>query len=304
MKKIVEYKEQAKVNVNKTAAELNVNDFILTATGCGKDTSFTDLIDARENWNMGSVGRLCQIVDIIDVEEDYEFLEGWLGRPAPAHKGGSQSDDIDESRDQYSLTSDDYATFYDLITVYRKPSGKWIGVDCQGYDYWRYVHIPSNYESLFADERSEALDRLEKKEQEREAKKLEELAQHAKALEDRENELKSKYASLVLSPANGRIVGNNIRKFLGIEFPEVKFKVSVKRSYWGSSYDVNVDVIGVTEQDKKDHIRKVCKVWTDTMPTGRMTDFNDYKGECESHRCPMAIFGIINNSISFIFSEA
>lgn len=302
--KVDEYKKQAELNANKSAAEFIVNDFILTATGCGKDVNFSDFIDAREKWNMGSVGRLCQIVDIIDVDEEYEFLEGWLGRPAPTHKGGSQSNDIDESRDQFSLTADDYATFYDLITVYRKPSGKWIGVDCQGYDYWRYVHLPTNYVSLFADERKAALDMIKQRELKRAAEKMEELIQHAKALEERENELKIKYPELTLSPSNGRSVGGNIRKFLAKEFPGIKFKVSVSRSYWGGSFDVNVDVIGVSDQDVKEYIRQVCKVWTDTMPTGRMTDFNDYKGQCESHRCPMAIFGIINNSISFIFSEA
>ena len=301
--KVDEYKKQAELNSHKKAAELKIGDFLFTTTAAGKDTSFTDFIDAREKWNMGGPGRLCRIVDIIDVNESYEFLTNWLGRPAPDHKGGSQSDDIDESRDQFSLTSSDYTTFYDLITVYRKPSGKWVGIDCQGYNYWRYVHLPNDYATLFGDERKEALETLDRKERERVAKHLEELAQHAKALEDRENELRIKYPELTLSPSNGKTVGSNIRKFLAKEFPGVKFKVKVSRSYWGSSYDVSVDVIGVDDQDKREYIRQECKIWTDTMPTGRMTDYNDYKGECESSRCPMAIFGIIRSSISFTFSE-
>lgn len=299
--KVDEYREQAKLNVCKSAGEFQIGDYIITATGCGKDCNFVDFIDAKEVWNMGADNRLCKVVDIIDVPEEEDFLTDWLSKEAPAHKGGSESDDIDDSKDQYSLTSADYATFYDLITVMRKPSGKWIGVDCQGYDYWRYVHLPSNYESIFADERSDALNKLADAKAQKKAEKLEELEQHAKALVEREQELRSKYFGLILEPANARLVGNNIRKFLAIEFPGIKFKVSVKRAYFGFGYDVSVDVLDAVDGEKKSDIRKVCKVWTDTMPTGRMTDFNDYKGECESRISPMAIFGNIHGQFSLLF---
>lgn len=299
--KFDEYYKQAEVNRSKKASEFEVGDFVVTATGCGKDVNFLDFIDAHENWNIGSHARLCKVVDIVDVSEDEDFLEGWLGKPAPSHSGGSQSDDIDEGKDQCSFTREDYDTFFDLITVFRKPSGKWIGVDCQGYDYWRYVHLPSNYKSVFVVERSLALEKIDERNDAKKAEKLAELAKHAQALEARENELKMKYFGLVLSPANGRIVGNNIRKFLAIEFPGIKFKVSVRRSYWGMSHDVSVEVFGVEDEAKRDEILKVCKVWTDTMPTGRIDDYNDYRGECESRRCPMGIFGYVSGSFSFIF---
>lgn len=300
MRKVDEYNKLANSNCRKSAQEFNVGDFIFTATACGKDIDFIDFLDARENWQMGSIARLCKIVDIIDVDENEDFLNGWMNKPAPSHSGGSQSDDVD-AENLYSLKKEDYETFFDLITVYRKPSGKWIGVDCQGYDYWRYVHLPSNYGVVFAEERHSSLRQIADKEAKKEADKNAELAQHAKALEDRENELKMKYFGLVLSPANGRIVGSNIRKFLAIEFPDIKFKVSVRRSYWGTSHDVSVDVFGVEEEAKREEIRKVCKVWTNTMPTGRIDDFNDYQGECESRRCPMGIFGYVSGCFSFIF---
>lgn len=300
--KVDEYKKQAELNCNKTANEFRKDDFILTATGGSKDVNFTDLVDARENWNIGTYERLCQIVDIIDVDEDEDFLNGWLEKDAPAHKGGSASDDVDESKARWSLTKEDYATFFDLITVFRKPSGKWIGVDCQGYDYWRYVHLPYNYEEVFADERAEALRVLAEREAKRKADKEAELAEHAKALKERESELRIKYFGLVLKPANGRIVGNNIRKFFAIEFPDIKFKVSVRRSYWGDKNDVSVEVFGITDEAKKNEIRQVCKVWTDTMPTGRMTE-NDYYGSSETVMCPMQIFGRVNGCFSFLFRE-
>lgn len=300
MRKVDEYSKQADANRRKSAHDFQVGDFIKTATACGKDVNFYDFIDAREFWHMGSIDRLCKIVDIVDVPEDDDFLNNWMSTPAPSHLGGSQSDDVDTD-DMFSLKKEDYETFFDLITVYRKPSGKWIGVDCQGYDYWRYVHLPCNYDVVFAEERSDALRQLADKEAKRKAERMAELSQHAKALADRENELKMKYFGLVLSPANGRIVGNNIRKFLAIEFPGIKFKVSIRRSYLGTSHDVSVEVFGVEDEAKRDEIRKVCKVWTDTMPTGMIDDYNDYRGECESRRCPMGIFGYVSGSFSFIF---
>lgn len=299
--KVDEYKKQAELNSTKTAAELKVGDFIFTATAAGKDTDFTDFVDARVNWNMGTSSRLCKIVDIIDVPEDEDFLNGWLGKEAPSHCGVSQSDDIDESRNAYELTKADYETFFDLITVFRKPSGKWIGVDCQGYDYWRYVHLPSNYSEIFAEEKSEALKKLAEIEAERIAERMRVLEEHAKLLHERELELRSKYFGLVLDPANSRLVGNNIRKFLAIEFPDIKFKVSVRRSYWGDNNDVSVDVFGVSDEEKRNEIREVCNVWTDTMPTGRMTDSHHYCGETETRMCPMQIFGRVSGKFSFNF---
>lgn len=301
MRKVYEYSKQADANSRKSAHDFQVGDFIKTATACGKDVNFYDFIDAREFWHMGSIDRLCKIVDIVDVPEDEDFLTNWMSKPAPSHSGGSQSDDVDENKAMYSLTKEDCETFFDLITVFRKPSGKWIGVDCQGYDYWRYVHMPVNYGVLFSEEREAVLVEMARIKAEKNAERMAELSQHAKALADRENELKMKYFGLVLSPANGRIVGNNIRKFLAIEFPGIKFKVSVMRSYWGTSHDVSVEVFGVEDEAKRDEIRKVCKVWTDTMPTGRIDDYNDYRGECESRRCPMGIFGYVSGSFSFIF---
>lgn len=300
--KVDEYRKQARLNKDKGADELRKGDFILTATAGGKDVNFIDFVDSIENWNMGGVGRLCQIVDIIDVDESEDFLEGWLGKEAPAHKGGSASDDIDEGKAKHSLTQDDYDTFFDLITVFRKPSGKWIGVDCQGYDYWRYVHLPYNYDEVFAEERAEALRVLAEMEAKRKAEKDAELAEHAKALKRREWELKSKYFGLILSPANGRILGNNVRKFLAIEFPEIEVKVRVNRTYFGNKYDVSVEVIGVSDEKKMAEIREVCKVWTETMPTGRISD-DDYYGPSETRMCPMQMFGRVNSNFSFNFGE-
>lgn len=299
--KIDEYKIQAQLNSHKKADDFSIGDFLLTATACGKDCNFIDFIDAHEKWNMGSNDRLCKVVDIIDVDEDNDFLSDWLNKEATPHEGGSESDDVDPSKKMYEYTKADYATFFDLITVLRKPSGKWIGVDCQGYSYWRYVHLPSNYEIVFAEERAEALRKLAEIEAEKRAEKMRELKHHAEALHIRETELRYQYFGMVLDPANSRLVGNNIRKFFAIEFPDIKVKVRVKQSYWGDKFDVYVNVIGVQDDETRDGIRKVCKVWTETMPTGRMTDAGSYTGETETRMCPMQVFGRVNGSFSFNF---
>ena len=297
MRKVDEYSKQADANSRKSAQDFQVGDFINTATACGKDLNFADFIDAREGWHMGSIARLCKIVDIVDVPEDEDFLTDWMSKPAPSHSGGSQSDDVDESKAMYSMTKDDYETFFDLITVFRKPSCKWIGVDCQGYDYWRYVHMPVNYGVLFSEEREADRIKAEKK-----AERMQELASHLKALEDRENELKIKYQGLRLHPTNGSQMSSNVRKFLAIEFPGEKFKVSARKSYWGDEYDVEVTLFGCSTE-KVNEIANRCRIWSDTMPVGREYDDGDGTGKYEPRRCPMAIFGNVRSYISLQFKS-
>lgn len=300
MRKVDEYSKQADANSRKSAHDFQVGDFINTATACGKDVNFYDFIDAREFWHMGSIARLCKIVDIVDVPEDDDFLTNWMVKPAPSHSGGSQSDDVDEGKAMYSLTKEDCETFFDLITVFRKPSGKWIGVDCQGYDYWRYVHMPVNYGVLFSEEREAVLAEMARIKAEKKAERMHELASHLKALEDRENELKIKYQGLVLNPTNGSQMSSNVRKFLAIEFPGEKFKVSARKSYWGDEYDVEVTLFGCSTE-KVNEIANRCRIWSDTMPVGREYDDGDGAGKYEPRRCPMAIFGNVRSYISLQF---
>lgn len=302
MRKVDEYSKQADANSRKSAHDFQVGDFIKTATACGKDVNFYDFIDAREFLHMGSIDRLCKIVDIVDVLEDDDFLTNWMVKPAPSHSGGSQSDDVDEGKAMYSLTKDDCQTFFDLITVFRKPSGKWIGVDCQGYDYWRYVHMPVNYGVLFSEEREAVLVEMARIKAEKNAERMQELASHLKALDDRENELKIKYQGLRLHPTNDSQMSSNVRKFLAIEFPGEKFKVSARKSYWGDEYDVEVTLFGCSTE-KVNEIANRCRIWSDTMPVGREYDDGDGTGKYEPRRCPMAIFGNVRSYISLQFKS-
>lgn len=300
MRKVDEYQKQANANSRKSADEFQIGDFIYTATACGKDCNFIDFIDAHELWHMGSIARLCKIVDIVDVPEDEDFLTDWMVKPAPSHSGGSQSDDVDDFKAMYDLKKDDFETFFDLITVFRKPSGKWIGVDCEGYDYWRYVHMPVNYGVLFAEERKEALETMARIKAEKKSERVKELDDHAKALEDRENELKAKYHTLTLNPSNGSQVSSNVRKFLAIEFPGEKFKVSARRSYWGDEYDIEITVFSLSTE-KVDEVAKKCRIWSDTMPVGKEYEDSDGNGPYEPRRCPMAMFGNVRGYFSLQF---
>ena len=290
-----EYSVQAYANTEKPASELRKGDFIYTTAGGGKDCNFMDLIEGHERYNCGRIGRLCQIVAIVDVAEDFELLNNWMSQEAPEHRGGSQSDDVPD--DKKNLTSEDYATFYDLVTVYRKPSGKWLAVDCQGYDYWRYVHLPMNYTAIFADEYAIAVATLDAKEAARKAAKEAELKAHAEEYAARVNELRAKYSALKENPADGRQVGANVRKFLKMHFPGIKFKVSARAGYWRDGYDVEVEAPKDTPEEVRAQISEVCAVWRETLKTGEMWDDHDGYGEYEASACPMDMYGRINYRI-------
>lgn len=294
-----EYTNEAKRNANKPASQITVGDFIFTTTAGGKDNNFTDFVDAHERWGMGTTSRLVKVVDVIDVAEDFDLLAGWMGKPAPAHRGGSQSDDVDDDKMAWQLTPAEIETFFDLATIYRKPNGQWLAVDCQGYDYWRYVHLPQNYREIFAQEYAGAVSYLNKREADREAKKAAIKQAHADALAARKSEFRSTYSDLTENPTNGRQIGANVRKFFRHHFPGLTVKVSARADYWGSSYDVTVDAPKDTPEEARAEIADVCRVWRDTMPTGE-TDTDAY-GERETSQCPMNMFGSINYGIKVYY---
>lgn len=286
-----EYNKQATDNDTKHIAQIHKGDFIHTATANSKENDFTDWIGGHEFYNMGDHRRLCQIVDIVEVAEDEDLLGDWLGRKAPEHRGGSCSDDIPEGKHPGEMTKSDYATFFDLITVYRKPSGKWIGVDCQGYDYWRYVHLPHNYSELFASECKEARKVINERREKQEAEEEAELAAHREALDKRENELKERYSDMILNPKSGKQVSYNIRKFFKIHLPDLPIKVNVRRDYWGTSYDADVKAPANTSEAERLRVQSICDMWNETLPAGYMDD--DGYGRYEPHIQPFNMFGNI-----------
>lgn len=290
------YCSQAEANKAKTASQIKVGDFILTATGMGKDNDFTDLIDAIINWECAKQPRLCRVVDTVEIPEDFDFLSDWLALPAPPHRGGSQSDDVADDKPSHKWTNEDIATFFDLVTLFRKPSGKWLAVDCQGYDYWRYVHIPTNYAQIFGQEYAEAVATLERRNAEAEAAKCAKLAAHAQEYKKRVEEVKTRYPYLTQHPANSRQVGNNIRKWFKFRFPQLAVKVSATLNYWRTAYRVDIEAPKDTPQELRDQMAEACKEWRESYPLGEI-DSSEYR-EFEAHGCPMGIFGNIEYGIN------
>lgn len=293
-----DHNKQAYTNDKKTAAQFQPGDFIHTATAGGKDVSFIDFVDAHEFWNMGGNCRLCQIVDIIDVAEDYDLFTNWLERDAPDHRGGSASDDVPEDKLPEQMTREDYATFYDLITVYRKPSGQWIGVDCQGYEYWRYVHMPKNYGTLFAVEVENARQTIKAREAAKAAEERARLEAHAQAYAARIEEIRREYSGILKeNPENGRQVAANIRRFFKHRLPDLTFKVSATQGYWRGEYDVNVTAPKDTPEEVRQQIKTLCDLWNESMPTGEMTDRHDGYGEYEARGHVFNMYGFVKYAL-------
>lgn len=293
--KITEYRAQARKNENKNAAELRPGDFIYAATGLGKDYNFTDFVDGLKYATGGAA--LCKVVGVVDVPENYDLLADWTNRPAPAHRGGSQSDDVPDDKPCGEYTREDYDTVFQLVTVYRKPSGQWLAVDCQGYDYWRYVYMPQDWRHMYATEYAEAVAYLKQRDAEREAEEQARLKAHAEALSAHMNALRAAYPELKEGADNARSVGANVRKFFKKHFPELAVKISVRPDYWREAWEVSAEAPEDTPQEVRDHVAGVCKVWRDTMPSGEL--WENERGSGETNICPMTeLFGRVKYGVT------
>jgi len=298
--KITEYRAKAQKNSGKPAAELRPDGFIYCAVGLGKDCNFIDFVDGLNYTECRAT--LCKVVDVVDVPENYDLLSDWMGRPAPAHRGGSQSDDVPDDKPQGTYTREDYDTFFQLVTVYRKPSGQWLAVDCQGYDYWRYVYMPQEWRQIYATEYADALAEIKRRKDEREAEHAAELKAHAAALAARMDELRAQYPELKEGADNARSVGANVRKFFKKHFPGLAVKISVRPDYWGRAWEVSAKAPKNTPQEVRDRVADICEVWRDTMHNGEWIEkeWDAYSGGgfYEPLECPMCnLFGNVKHGV-------
>ena len=159
-KKVENYKATARNNAEKTknAAQIAAGDFLYLVTGYGKENGLRDYIRTPERGNSPT---LVKVVAVVDVPESFDLLRGWMAQPAPEHRGGSQLDDITEDHTPYNYTPEEISTFFQLVTVYRNSKGQFIAVDCQGYDYWRYVYLSAYWREMFAEETEQITKELE-----------------------------------------------------------------------------------------------------------------------------------------------
>lgn len=275
--KITQYKADALANKSKKASEIKIGDKLYLTTRYGKEDSLFDFCEIDEGGNDSwyRSATLCSVVDIVDVPEDYNITANWLSNETPANRGGSRSDDVADDVEPWDIPRELSDTFYNLVTVFRKPSGKFIAVDCQCYNYWRYVYLPMNYTEIFKDECTYVGAYLfheyviKKEEHEKE------LTDHARALRERMDELRAMFPMLQENPTTTRAIATNVRKFLQVHFPQIKFKVSARKPYYASGgVDVVVSVPTFTPKETEHEIMNVCKLWFEHMPDGVM--YEDY----------------------------
>lgn len=285
-KKIDAYKANARDNAAKTrnAATIAAGDFLYLVTGYGKENGLRDYIRTPERGNRST---LVKVVDVVDVPEGFDLLRGWMAQPAPEHRGGSQSDDVPEDHTPYNYTPEEISTFFQLVTVYRNGKGQFIAVDCQGFDYWRYVYLSPYWREMFAEEAEEiakeyaaeqlAMIEAERKEQEQQA---EEYAARLAALRVR-------YPNMKENPKGAAGITANVKKWFAAEFPGYAVQVSTCHDYWGTEYHVTARMSRNIPEDKQAEILTRVYMWQESMPTGERDEGRTIYGY------PMGIFGNI-----------
>lgn len=284
-KNVTTYKTIARNNAEnaKNGAKLNVGDFLYLVTGYGKEMGLRDYVSVSERGNSA----LVKIVDIVDVDGNFDLLHNWMGQPAPAHRGGSQSDDVPEDHAPYNYTPEEISTFYQLVTVYRKSNGQFIAVDCQGYDYWRYVYLSAYWREMFAEEIKVIAEELRAEQRaiiEAERKKREQQVEQWNA---KLAALRIYYPTLKESPKGAAGITANVKKWFATEFPGYAVKVSTRPDYWGTEFYVTVRMSRNIPEDKQNEIYNRVNIWKESMPTGKREEGQTVYGR------PMGIFGDI-----------
>lgn len=287
-KKIENYKLNARNNSGKTrnAAEISVGDFLYLVTWYGKENGLRDYIRTLEIGN-ALRSTLVKVVDVVDVPDGFDLLSGWLEQPAPEHRGGSQSDDVPEDHIPYNYAPEEIGTFFQLVTIYRNGKGQFIAVDCQGYDYWRYVYLSPYWREMFADEAEEIAKEYAEEQREIIEAARKEQEQQANAYEAKLVALRVHYMNMKENPKGAAGITANIKKWFAYEFPEYAVKVSTSKDYYGTEYHVTVRMSRNIPEDKQAEIYSRVKMWDEIMPTGERDEGSTI------YAAPMSIFGNI-----------
>lgn len=285
-KKVDSYKALARNNAEKTkdAAQIAAGDFLYLVTGYGKETGLRDYIRTPER---GSGVTLVKVVAVVDVPKSFDLLRGWLAQPAPEHRGGSQSDDIAEDHTPYHYTPDEIDTFFQLVTVYRNSKGQFIAVDCQGYDYWRYVYLSAYWREMFAVEAEEIAKEYAEEQRTMAEAERKEREQQAEQYAAKLAALRVNYPKMKEGPKGAAGITANVKKWFAAEFPSYAVQVSTRPDYWGTQYNVNVRMSRNIPEEEQARIYDRVKMWSESMPTG------DRDEGRTAYAYPMHIFGNI-----------
>lgn len=285
-KKVNSYKETARNNAQKTrnAAEIAVGDFLYLVTGYGKENGLRDYIRTPGRGNRPT---LVKVVDVVDVPDNFDLLRGWMRQPAPEHRGGSQSDDISEGHSPYNYTPEEISTFFQLVTVYRNSKGQFIAVDCQGYDYWRYVYLSAYWREMFAEEAKEIAKEYAEEQRAMIEAERKEQKQQAEAYAAKLAALRVRYPNMKENPKGAAGITANVKKWFAAEFPDYTVKVSTCSDYWGAEYHVTVRMPRNIPEAKQNEILTRVYMWQESMPTGERDEGRTVYGY------PMGIYGNI-----------
>lgn len=243
-----------------------ISDFFYLVAGIGKDCGMSDFIKEEEQYHQST---LVKVVDVVDVPDNFDLLHGWMEQPAPEHRGGSQSEDVPDDHSLYNYTSEEIETFYQLVTVYRKRNGQFIAVDCQGYDYWRYVYLSPYWREMFATESEQIRAECEAEqlaiiEAERKERQLQ-----AKLYADRVDELSRRYPKLKKYPKGAAGITSNVKRWFAAEFPQYAVKVNTRPDYWGSEYYVSASLSRNIPESVRSEIYARAHIWKEQLPTGK-----------------------------------
>ena len=285
-KKIDAYKANARDNAGKirNAAEIAVGDFLYLVTGYGKENGLRDYIRTPER---GNGATLVKVVGVVDVPEDFDLLRGWMEQPAPEHRGGSQSDDVPDDHAPYNYTPEEIGTFFQLVTVYRNGKGQFIAVDCQGYDYWRYVYLSAYWREMFAEEAEEIAEEYAEEQRAMIEAERKEQEQQAEAYAAKVAALRVRYPNMKENPKGAAGITANVKKWFAAEFPGYAVQVSTRPDYWGTEYHVTARMSRNIPEDKQAEILTRVYMWQESMPTGERDEGRTVYGY------PMGIFGNI-----------
>ncbi len=144
--KITEFRKQALANEDLEAQDVKVGDFVyLLSSGLKNDTDFAQQCGYCDDRNHVAI---CKVVSEMVITDEELLVNEFL----PEHEGGSMSEDLDDDVNMCTLTSEQCATFYQLVTKVTTPSGRVVFADRQGFDYTRYLYFWGDFKTMFADE--------------------------------------------------------------------------------------------------------------------------------------------------------
>ena len=234
------------------AQSLKIGDFVWMKFAYGKENDLADFVKWAQH--SGTSTRLCKVVEIVDVPNDFDLARNWMGNDF-AHlvtsEGGCESDDAPRKQ-WWEYTPEERKTFYNVVAILRAPDGKYIAVDKEGYDYCRMVGLPANYGEIFATEVDQAEVEIAEEITAKNEAERKEREERIAAIKAKKAKLLAKYADFQKADyrnANyGQVVESNLKKWLKINFPAVKCEVEMRE--WKESYyclEADVKVYGSEE---------------------------------------------------------